>query len=526
MFRWEPVCAQIASINSLAVDPFGPSSDILVLESVPGEALVVPGGAWLLRASFQHDGADLRLVGADGAVVLIRGYFALETPPDLLTEGGSQIPADLAFKLAGPQAPGQLAQAFGGDAFGETAVDLAQAVSEPIGQVETSSGSVSAVRVDGTRVTLGEGDQLFQGDVIETGPGAALGIIFVDDTTFAMGEDGRAVLDEFVFNADTGDGTFNMSLVQGAFTFVSGQIAKSGIDAMAVRTPVATIGVRGTHPVFGAAAEGEQNTYALLPTPNGPPGSIIITNLAGDPPVELSTIGATLVMTSGFEPLPQPEFRSVEQIEAQFQNVVTTYTTVSSGRSGGNDDNDGDGDDGGGGQNGDGEGEEGDGEEGDSEDGDGEEGEGEDGEGEEEVGEEEQLADGEEGDGDADGDGPADGDGDADGDGTAGGDGDGTAGGDTQLADGGDGQDDDGAPDGQPPDGQTPDGPQGGDPFGGNPFGSDPFGGDPFSGDPFGGDPFGGDPLLGGANDDPFGDDPFGNDPMIHSATIHSATIR
>ena len=375
---------QIASINSLAVDPFGPSSDILVLESVPGEALVVPGGAWLLRASFQHDGADLRLVGADGAVVLIRGYFALETPPDLLTEGGSQIPADLALKLAGPQAPGQLAQAFGGDAFGETAVDLAQAVSEPIGQVETSSGSVSAVRVDGTRVTLGEGDQLFQGDVIETGPGAALGIIFVDDTTFAMGEDGRAVLDEFVFNADTGDGTFNMSLVQGAFTFVSGQIAKSGIDAMAVRTPVATIGVRGTHPVFGAAAEGEENTYALLPTPGGPTGSIVVTNLAGDPPVELSTIGATLVMTSGFAPLPQPEIRSVEQIEAQFQNVMTTYTAVSAGRSGGSDDDD----DGssagssGGSQNGDGDGEEGDGEEVDGEEGGGAEGEGE-GEGEE-----------------------------------------------------------------------------------------------------------------------------------------------
>ena len=99
------MCAQVASINNLAVDPFGPSADVLVLDAVPGEALVVPGGAWLLRATFLHDGSDLKLVGADGAVVLVRGYFALEWPPDLRTEGGSLIPADLALKLAGPQAP-------------------------------------------------------------------------------------------------------------------------------------------------------------------------------------------------------------------------------------------------------------------------------------------------------------------------------------------------------------------------------------------------------------------------------------
>ena len=244
------------------------------------------------------------------------------------------------MRLAGPQAPGQFAQAFGQDTFGETAFDVAQAVSEPIGQVETSTGSVTAVRVDGTRVTLGEGDTLFQGDVIETGAGAALGIVFVDDTTFAMGAEGRVVMDEFVFNADTGDGSFNMSLVQGAFTFVSGQIAKSGLDAMQIRTPVATIGVRGTHPVIGAAVEGEENTYALLPTQNGPLGSIVITNLAGDPPVELATIGATLVMTSSFAPLPPPEIRTVDQIEQQFQNVVSTYTAVSASRSGNSNDDD------------------------------------------------------------------------------------------------------------------------------------------------------------------------------------------
>ncbi|MGB0694185.1 MAG: hypothetical protein ACPGOY_00955 [Rhodospirillaceae bacterium] len=37
-----------------------------------------------------------------------------------------------------------------------------------------------------------------------------------------------------------------MSLVNGVFSFVSGQIAKTGPDAMVINTPVATIGIRGT----------------------------------------------------------------------------------------------------------------------------------------------------------------------------------------------------------------------------------------------------------------------------------------
>ena len=75
------MCAQVAPNTNLNLepfgDPFGPASSAvassaLVLDAVPGEALVVPGGAWLLRATSVHDGADRRLVGEDGAEVVIR----------------------------------------------------------------------------------------------------------------------------------------------------------------------------------------------------------------------------------------------------------------------------------------------------------------------------------------------------------------------------------------------------------------------------------------------------------------------
>jgi len=65
------------------------------------------------------------------------------------------------------------------------------------------------------------------------------------------------------------------------FSFVSGAIAKSDSDAMTVRTPVATIGVRGTMVAVRAGAEGKKNVITLLEEAGGINGEIVITNAAG-----------------------------------------------------------------------------------------------------------------------------------------------------------------------------------------------------------------------------------------------------
>ncbi len=61
----------------------------IVLQAAPGEALVVPHGALLLVADFVRQGADLLLVGSDGARVPVKDYFAIEAPPALMTAGGA-----------------------------------------------------------------------------------------------------------------------------------------------------------------------------------------------------------------------------------------------------------------------------------------------------------------------------------------------------------------------------------------------------------------------------------------------------
>lgn len=154
--------------------------------------------------------------------------------------------------------------------FSVDSIELAQApAGDSIGRVDNVTGSVFVTRADGARVEGATGTPLFQGDSIETGAGAKLGIVFADDTTFAMGEKGKMVLDEMVYDPGSQTGKAAITVAEGLFSFVSGQLAKTGPEAMTITTPVAVIGIRGTAGAGKAAPEGTPNTFTLLPDPGG-----------------------------------------------------------------------------------------------------------------------------------------------------------------------------------------------------------------------------------------------------------------
>jgi hypothetical protein len=209
----------------------------IVLTAQPGKDLLIPDGAWILGGQYSRQGSDLVVKGADGQLLVVRGFFSFASPPDLHTDGGAVINAQLATRLAGPLAPGEIAQ-----------VGPQAGPGEPIGKVTTATGVVEATRANGTKVTLKTGDPVYQGDVLETGKNGAVGVEFADQSTFSLGDSGRMVLDEMVYDPGgrAQGNSFAMSLVQGTFSFVSGQISKTDPEAMVLNTPVATIGIRGT----------------------------------------------------------------------------------------------------------------------------------------------------------------------------------------------------------------------------------------------------------------------------------------
>ena len=119
---------------------------------------------------------------------------------------------------------------------------LAASPLEAIGKIGTAIGSVTIMRADGVLVRPSVGDLVYQGDTIETGADGAVGITFTDGTVFNLSATSRLVLNEFCVRPHGTPNSALFSLVQGAFSFVAGKIARTG--GLRIDTPFATI--RGT----------------------------------------------------------------------------------------------------------------------------------------------------------------------------------------------------------------------------------------------------------------------------------------
>lgn len=421
---------------------------------------------------------------------------------------------------------------------------LAQAATDPIGSVVSSNGDITITRVTGETVSGVQGTPIFADDNVVTGPGASVGFEFVDFSTFSLGESAEIILDELVYDPGA-DSSMVVNLVAGTFSFVSGEIAKSGDDSMQIVTPVATIGVRGT------AGAGDPNSAVLLEENGEEVGELSFRTQAGE-----EVLTEPNDYTRADSPFDVPDEKTtlpLDQVQSQFGSALRELPTTLPANenirrpgAGNNNQNDGSDEDGGGA------GEQGTGEDGAESEGEGEEGE--EGEGEEaaegegeEVAEEDleedeelteeelaeedglaeegELGEGEEGlDGEEVAEGEAPGEGEP-GEGEDGLDGEGVAEGEAPGE--GEGQEGD-VQEASLDGGLEGDGGFGGDGglFGSGSdggldggFGDDGLGGDGFGDDGLGGDGFGdeGDDLLGLGGDDPFGlggDDPFGDDPF------------
>ncbi|MSP82356.1 MAG: hypothetical protein EXQ94_05335 [Alphaproteobacteria bacterium] len=277
----------------------------VILDGLAAGRLVVPGG--ILGAGFERLGPDLLIHGGGGDETVARDYFAGIDRPDLWSTSGQVFRGSLVERLAGPLAPGQVAQTEAADGT-------------PIGRVTAVEGEAAATHVDGTRSALAVDSPVYQGDVLETGGGASMNVVFVDETSFALGENARMVIDELVYDPSSGQGSAAFSMVEGLFVFVSGEVASSGPDAMTLSTPVATIGIRGTGLAIQAAAKGLRNLISLLVDPEGKLGKVVVSNDGGT--MVLDEANETTAVTS-FDQGPSITFLlSPQQITSLFGSAL------------------------------------------------------------------------------------------------------------------------------------------------------------------------------------------------------------
>ena len=167
---------------------------------------------------------------------------------------------------------------------------------------------------------MSNGDPVFQGDTIEVSESGAVGLTFIDKTTLSLSEGGKMVLDELIYDPETGSGSMGVDMVEGAFSFISGEIAKTGPDAMTIKTPVANVGIRGTTVAGKAAVEGNENSFTLLQDADGGVGEISVSNAGGTQ--VLGQVGATTSIASFNAPPPPPIILSVAQIQANYGTAL------------------------------------------------------------------------------------------------------------------------------------------------------------------------------------------------------------
>ena len=113
-----------------------------------------------------------------------------------------------------------------------------------VGSVKTLQGEAWIVR-GGQQLPAGVGDEVKQNDLLKTGDGS-MGVLFHDDTSIALGPRTEILIDEFVFDPAAKNTGFSAEMLKGTALFVTGQIAKIEPESFKVRTPMSTIGIRGT----------------------------------------------------------------------------------------------------------------------------------------------------------------------------------------------------------------------------------------------------------------------------------------
>ena len=165
-------------------------------------SVTIPDTELLFSAKFTQSGSDLVLTGADGHKVIVTGYFDHEDHAALVAPGGASLSADLVAKLTISQAPMKFAQA-GAPSGGVV-----------IGHVDRLGGRATVQHANGSVEELHVGDNIYQGDVIETTGGSTLGLGLNDGTAFNMGANARMLLNELIYEAGGSNNSASFSLVK------------------------------------------------------------------------------------------------------------------------------------------------------------------------------------------------------------------------------------------------------------------------------------------------------------------------
>lgn len=168
--------------------------------------------------------------------------------------------------------------------LGLLAAGLAQAA-QVAGTVVHLSGPLLDRKADGTVKVLGLKSEVESGDVLVTEKNTYAQIRFIDNGEITLKPGTTFRIENFAYEAGKPDGdSAAFSLIKGGLRSITGLLGKRNKEKFSLRTPSATIGIRGTTFIVQfVPPDGEEASPALPPGLHleVTDGAIVVTNAGG-----------------------------------------------------------------------------------------------------------------------------------------------------------------------------------------------------------------------------------------------------
>ena len=147
-----------------------------------------------------------------------------------------------------------------------------------IGNITELTGSGRVVRDEAYKALINFNINSY--DNIQTSNGR-VGITFLDDSQVRLTEHSELIIDEFIYDPDPSKSKMALQFASGTARFITGKLATIDKENIFIKTPSATIGIRGTDFTVTVDELG-RSLVILLPDDDGlPSGEIVVATAMG-----------------------------------------------------------------------------------------------------------------------------------------------------------------------------------------------------------------------------------------------------
>ena len=168
-----------------------------------------------------------------------------------------------------------------------------------IGNITSHEGSGEVIRKDGGSLVASLSLDIHSYDDVRTGNGK-LEITFDDGSTVKLSANSKLVIDEFVFDPNPKKSKMAFKVAAGTARFATGKLGLVDKNKIKIRTPTATIGIRGTD-FTTTVDEIGRSLVVLLPDADGVVGEVVVESLVDSVTLN-EAFQATMVSTAETSP--------------------------------------------------------------------------------------------------------------------------------------------------------------------------------------------------------------------------------